>query len=155
LCVRDADSAVFSVAQIKSEDKGRARHQMWRRVIAGTFGIMVVVTVAIMNQGSETSLVSRDVLINRIELAHLLKLDAARKLEEKAHQPYTELALIPTSQADVQTANLEPSSPSPAVSDVLKNDFNSNLRLLKAAGGLDLKKVPPQLDGSSQVGQIK
>jgi hypothetical protein len=149
LCVRDAESAVFSVAHKKSENQWCGRHQMYRRVIAGTFGLVVVVTVAVMNQSSKTSLVSRNALIDRIELAHLLKSEAGRKLQENAPMPYTELALIPASHSDVHKA-LEPSSRSQDVSDVLKNDFNSNLRLLTAAGGLDMKKVP-QLDGSSQV----
>ncbi len=149
--LRDSDSEIFSVAQTRSEDKCCRRDQ-WRRVITCTFGIMVVVTVAVLNHKGKTSLMSRNALINRIELAHRFRIDAGSKLEERAPMPYTELALIPASRADIHSASLEPSSRPSDASDVLKKDFNSNLRLLKAAGGLDLKKVP-QLDGSSQVVQ--
>ena len=118
--IQNADS--FYVAHTKSDSMHGNRGKFWRKAFACASAILTIaLALAALNQHGETSLVSRNSLA------------------------YTELALIPASRSETP----KDSTMSPDVS-VLKSDFNSNLRLLKAAGGLDLKKVP-QLDGSSQV----
>jgi hypothetical protein len=136
-CVSTAESAVFCVSQSKYASSHRTRiSNLWPKVIAATLTLaaLALTTLIVSIQSQQTTLVARHVYINGADLQDLRDTNVQAG---NAPSPaiYSELALIPASKLQDAT---------------LKSDFDSNLRLLKAAGGLDMSKVP-QLGGSSEV----
>ena len=142
-CIQHSEAAVFCAAQTNCNRANQYKHA-WRKVIASISALIaVILTVSIRYNNKSTKLISGDVFVGRTELARLLDKYSNRNAARNSQASYSELALIPAS-VEISTPKAD------ADVSVLKSDFNSNLRLLRAAGGLDLKKIQ-QLDGSSQV----
>jgi hypothetical protein len=151
-CVTTAESAVFCVSQTKCPSNYRTqnRSHLWPKIVAATLTLVALaLTCVIVSTGSEqTALVARHVHVNRAELQDLLGANIFQPQARNAPSPakYSELVMIP---ASTPKSPME-KAPSTVQTADLKKDFDSNLRLLKAAGGLDMSKVP-HLGGSSQV----
>ena len=143
-CIQRSEEAVFCPAHSNAKLTLRNRYRRWRDVVIGTSALIAVAIIALTYNHRTTKLVSSDAFSGRTELEHLHTKYADREHASNIPASYSELALIPAPSSQIESAK-----PNPDVA-VLKRDFNSNLRLLSAAGGLDLKKIP-QLGGSSQV----
>ncbi len=150
-CVTTAESAVFCVSQAKSPSNylTKNRGRLWPKIIAATLTLLALaLTCLIVSHGSEkTTLLAHHDPVNGADLLGSLNANSFYAQPRNAPSPakYSELALMPASIPRPMEQ-----APSKVQAADLKKDFDTNLRLLKAAGGLDMSKVP-HLGGSSEV----